>query len=717
MIQTSQKRLLTIVLIVLFVIPFRSAYGTGQTSEHDSHREKLLSYIIQKKLTSLHYSHKKIDNSLSENAFKLYIKQLDFQKRFLLQEDFKRLKAYASSIDDEILDGKFELPALGATILKKRVTQVQEMVRTLLKNELGLSGQGQLETDPEKLDYCENDNELKERWQKIITLQIISRYLNLLEDEELSLDLNPDQGRNEITPNTEEKKTPKEILSEAKKKVLKSYETLFARMLNESNQDHYNRYLNAFARAYDPHTNYLPPDKKEDFDIHMRGSLEGIGAMLREEDGYIKVVRIIPGSAASRQGQLQAEDIILEVAEGDSEPVDITDTRIRDAVALIRGKKGSEVRLTVKKADGSRLIIPIIRDVVQIEETFVKATYLRDESNGKTYGYLKIPSFYRDFNNGKSGRNATDDVQKKLKEFSTSKTEGLVLDLRSNGGGALEDAVSIAGLFIKTGPVVQVKDNDGDIEILTDEDPKIQYKGPLVVLVNKFSASASEILAAALQDYGRAIIIGSDHTHGKGTVQTLIDLNRRLPFQNMAKYRPLGALKVTTQKFYRVSGESTQYKGVTPDIILPDRINFIESGEQYADFSLPWDTVQPTFYPKRDNWETSIESLKSMSLKRIQEDEAFIGISEEADKAAERSKKTRQSLNIDDIRQEFKEERQRKKLAAKNGLGHFDKDEEKTDSEITDEERKKLWIKEVNEDPYVKEAIAILHDVLKKDLT
>ena len=715
MISSLKKQILPVVLLVLLFIPAGSAFADVSQAEYYAKRAKLLSYILRNKLTTLHYSHKKMDDQLSRDAFGLYLKQLDSQKRFLLADDVEQLRAYSTRIDDEMTVGRIQLPMVGAALLKKRGEEVREIVRAIIADTFDLAGSEELETDVDKLEYCKTKAELRERWRKILKYQLLLRYLNMLEDEGLPIAA-PGYTGEPAEQRDPETKSFEELWQQARQKILKSYENFFARMLKENEEDHYDRYLNSIARAYDPHTNYLPPTKKEDFDIHMSGSLEGIGALLREEDGYIKVVRIIPGSAAFRQGQLQAEDIILQVAEADSEPVDITDSRIRDAVALIRGKKGTEVRLLVKKPDSTRITIPIIRDVVQIEETFVKTTLLEDGPGGQRYGYIKIPSFYRDFNGRKKGgsvRNVTDDLRRELEQLAGRRTDGLILDLRNNGGGALEDAVSVAGLFIKSGPVVQIKDSDGDITVLADEDGRLDYSGPIVVLVSKFSASASEILAGALQDYNRAIIVGSDHTHGKGTVQTMIDLNYNLPFFNMGKYRPLGALKVTTQKFYRVSGDSTQFRGVTPDIILPDRMQHLKSGEQYNDFSLPWDTVAPTAYRQWPNQVADISLLRERSRSRVDGIQTFADITATDRAAAVKSKKTLQSLKVDDILQQFAKERQQQKKLAGADFSHRDTvdGEGGGDQSLTPAELESRWQQEVNSDPYVKEAVSILYDM------
>ncbi|MEJ2698143.1 MAG: carboxy terminal-processing peptidase [Desulfuromonadales bacterium] len=655
-----------------------------------------------------HYSHKPIDDNLSRAAFDLYLKQLDSQKRFLLQGDVEKLQAYSTRIDDELNQGRLELPKVAAVIMDERIAQVQTMVQKLLAGKFDFSAHEKIQTDPEKLEFCKTQQELKERWRKTLKYQVESRYLNLLEDQQETPGKKAEGAK-------AAKKTPKELLTKAKEKVAKSYEAFFSRMLEEKTQDRYDRFFNAIAQAYDPHTNYFPPETKEDFDIHMRGSLEGIGATLREEDGYTKVVSIIPGSAASRQGQLRAEDVILMVAQGKEEPVDVTDMPLRDVVRLIRGKKGTEVRLTVKTPDGKRLVIPIVRDVVQIEATFVKSTVLTDKKSGKTYGFIDIPSFYRDFKetmNGGKGRNATDDVRAALQKLKADKIDGLILDLRNDGGGALTDAVSIAGLFIKSGPVVQVKNSRGSIEVLDDDDPSISFSGPMVVLVNEFSASASEILAAAMQDYGRAIIIGGQHTHGKGTVQTILDLDRAIPFSTMERFSPLGALKITIQKFYRVTGESTQYRGVIPDIILPDDLRYLKTGEKYLEYSLPWDTVGPTKFTKWPGELQDLPRLKEDSVRRVKADPEFVAMQEEAALAKERSEQTLQSLNIDEMR---KEREETKELAAKAGgtahgrsgaLDGMDQDEAKA----SPAEKHRLWTDNLYKDPYTKEAIAVLND-------
>lgn len=682
--------------LVVGGLAFLGLYNTNAVvpeneGEYVENRARLVSYVIKEQLNRNHYSHKAVDDTLSLNAFDLFVEQLDSQKRFLLQDDYARLKKYDKKIDDEFKMGRFELPEQAYKLFPKRLDQVRKMVVELVAEGLNPEVQESIETDIDNIEFAASTPELRERWRKIVKYQILTRYLSLKEDKVAA----------------GEKVDQKVLLEEAGGKVLASFTRFFDRLAKDTIRDFYDRYFNAVTRAFDPHTNYFPPKQKEDFDISMRGSLEGIGALLREEDGFIKVERVIPGSAAARQGQLAGGDKILQVAEGAAEPVDITDMRLRDAVSLIRGKKGTEVRLTVRHADGKRVVIPIVRDVVQIEETFVKHTVRKQ--GDRLFGYIKIPTFYRDFKNGNSGgRNSTTDTQRAIKALLKEKVDGIVLDLRNNGGGALTDAVSIAGLFIDKGPIVQVRSSDDIVQSLADEQAGYEYDGPLVVLVNKFSASASEILAGALQDYGRAIIVGSHHTHGKGTVQTLIDLDRSVRFGNMGKYKPLGALKMTTQKFYRVSGASTQSKGVEPDIVLPDPMAYLESGEQYIDHALPWDTIKPVSYRKWDK-SLNLATLTVMSGKRIAASDDFAEVVEKSQENKERSEKTQISLLLADIEDE------RNRLNGNHGEKVDDEDETEGDNEEEDSEGEGVdpdWTDALNEDIHLKESEKILANLI-----
>jgi len=705
--KTFRNSCFAAVLLVALLVPTFSLAKTADAPIFDGSRNKLIGYMLSKQLPVMHFSDKVMNDDFAKAAFDLYLKQLDYQKRFLLQSDVDKLLLIAPKIDDNLLEGNIILPDVGYKLLAARIDEVEKMSKELLTGKFDFNRKDNYEADPEKLEYAADISALRDRWRKILKVQIISRYLDLADEQEDDLESGELKDK--------DKKSDEELWAKAEEKITKRNSNFFNRLDQETRQDHYDRYFNAITRAFDPHTTYMPPANKEDFDIHMRGSLEGIGALLREEDGYIKVVRIIPGSASARQGLLEAEDIILRVGQGTEEPVEITDMRLREAVRLIRGPKGSEVRLTVKKPDASKVVIPIQRDVVQIEETFVKSTVL-DSPDGKKVGYVMIPSFYRDFEKTRSAsdaRNSTDDTRKAIESLKKEGISSLILDLRNNGGGSLMDAVDTTGLFVKEGPVVVVKNSYGSKRVLSDDDSSVTWDGPLLVLVNQFSASASEILAAALQDYGRAVIVGGAHTHGKGTVQTLINMDENIPLLHLRKYDDLGALKVTIQMFYRINGGSTQYKGVEPDIVLPSLFQHLESGEQYLDNSLPWDQVSAVPFTKYASSTYDLSSLIEKSGKRVKGDEGLQVIAEEAEKAKERAKETIISLKLKDMIAKREEaEIAREKIGAHYLKYRHEKNQDLDGDSKSDPEKKKdEWKEEIKEDPYINESLYILKDM------
>jgi carboxyl-terminal processing protease len=690
-----------VAMLLVFCLGSSSAQMPREFIDLEARRERLLAFLIRQQLVVNHFSQKKFDDDLSIAAFTLYLKQLDSQKRFLLAGDVQSLEKFNRSIDDEMLSGYIEFPRVSRELLQERINKVQEIVSDIMAAGFDFSREEELETDPDKLTYCRTTNELAERWRKILKYQVLWRYLEL--QEERSQDPARKSSADVAARKTKSGKLDQALLKEAVDKVQRSTGQLLVRLQEVTEKDYVDRYFDAVCRAFDPHTNYLPPDENEDFEISMKGSLEGIGATLREEDGYIKVVSIVPGSPAFREGQIHAEDIILKVAEGDGEPVDVTDSRLRDAVQLIRGKKGTKVKLTIKRPEGTELVVAIIRDVVQIEETFVKSTVLEPLPGEKgRFGYLKIPTFYRDFTQeeGENSRNSTDDARRALKELAGQHVDGIVLDLRNNGGGSLVDAVQIAGLFIAQGPIVQVKNSSGNLDVLADKDPAVFFRGPVVVLVNRFSASASEILAGALQDYRRAVVLGGDRTHGKGTVQTIINLNRALPSGELDMYKPLGAMKITIQKFYRISGQSTQMQGIEPDIVLPDPLGYLKSGEQYADYALAWDSVSKADFAP---WKTKtglLEALRADSQKRLVADPRYLSLVEQARRNEDRSQKSSYPLVLNSLRNEIQELKALREESAPDG------------GSSSERENPASWQAKLAGDFNVAEAVHVLGDLL-----
>jgi carboxyl-terminal processing protease len=672
-------------------------------------REMVLGNILKGALENMHFTGKEIDNKLSKEAFKVYLERLDYGKQFLLESDVKQLEKFRESFDDMMVSGDLSVLDSSSELMNKRIGQIEKYVEEILSKPLDYNVKEALETDPKKRKFPKTEKDLFGHWERLMKYEVLSRIVDKKEEQNgLALD----EKGNKKKPTSDKKLTDAEIEKDSREKVLKSYKKIFARLVNEKRSDKLDKFYNAVTKVFDPHTNYLVPEEKEDFDIDMSGKLEGIGAILREDNSYIKVERIVPGSASWKTKEVEAEDVILKVAQGKDEPVDVVDMSLRDAVKLIRGKKGSEVRLTIKKPNGLIKVVPIVRDVVEIEESYVKGTVLELAPSKTKIGYINIPKFYRDFND-RAGRNVTDDTRKEIERLNKEGVEGLIVDLRNNGGGALEDARMISGLFIEKGPIVQVKANAGNPDILADTDPKVDFQKPTIVLINRFAASASEIVAAALQDYNRAVIVGGEFSHGKGTVQAVVDLDGYV--SPMAKsYSPLGALKITIQKFYRVNGSSTQYKGVTPDIILPDQFSHLESGEKFLDYSIPWGEVKAVKFDKiKQNYD--LKKLRAASQERVKKNEKFKHLTNSIKWYKEQKEKTKRSLVAADFEKDrksiremtdvFKKEEENKNLVVKDLSANA---KEKAQMEKFEE-----FSKTLKKDAVIEESIQILGDMLK----
>lgn len=687
-----------------------SILGSIMTPKPRYTREMVLGNILKGALENMHLSNKEINDALSPNAFKLFLERLDYGKQFLLESDVKELEKYKKSFDDMIVSGDLAILDMSSELMNKRIGQIEKYIEELLNKPMNYNQKESLETDPKKRVFPKTEKELYAHWERLMKYEVLGRMVDLKEEQN---GLATDEKGKKKKPKTEKKLSDTEVEKESRSKVLKSYKKIFSRLVNEKRSDKLDKFYNAVTKVFDPHTNYLVPEEKEDFDIDMSGKLEGIGAILREDNSYIKVEKIVPGSASWKTKEVEAEDVILKVGQGKDEPVDVVDMSLRDAVKLIRGKKGTEVRLTIKKPNGLVKVVPIVRDVVEIEESYAKGTLLELTPYKSKIGYITIPKFYRDFND-RNGRNVTDDTRKEIERLNKEGADGLILDLRNNGGGALEDARMISGLFIEKGPIVQVKAHTGAVDVLADTDLKVDFKKPTVVLINRFSASASEIVAAALQDYGRAVIVGGEFSHGKGTVQAVVDLDGYV--SPMAKsYSPLGALKITIQKFYRVNGSSTQYKGVTPDIILPDQFSHLESGEKFLDYSIPWGEVKAVKYTKwKPNYD--IKTLRANSQERVKKNEKFQHLVDSIKWYKEQKEKTKRSLVAADYEKErkairemtdvFKKEEESKNLVVKD-LSPNSKDKAQM-------EKFEEFSKTLKKDAVIEESVMILNDMIKK---
>jgi carboxyl-terminal processing protease len=609
----------------------------------------MLSAAIVQLVEHQHLLRKPIDDELSRTAFDTYLDRLDASKMFLLRKDRDALARFSDKIDDELRSGSLELAHEGSRIYVARVEVVEKLVAELLAAPFDHTDEEWIELDPKKVDIATTEDELRDRWRRRLELEVLQRVTQMearlaavaaAKDHAAGAkagggkaggaraggkagaakptgtdgkatkpgtgkpgDARPptsgaangsagDSGEagddgddTAATPLAKIPATPEARDTKVRADLAKSYAARFTRLRHPGPFDAASDLINAVTSSLDPHTNYLPPAAKANFDIRMSGSLEGIGAVLRERDDYVEVFEIVPGGASWRQGGLAVGDLILSVASGDQEPVDVVDMHIDDVVKMIRGPKGTVVHLRIQKPTGVQASVSITRDVIVVEESYARGAVLSHKGQ-PLYGYIHLPSFYG--GRGAGQRTSANDVRRLLREMTAKKVAGVVLDIRSNGGGLLGDAIEMTGALIDHGPVVQVQDNRGRRETLSDDERGTDFDGPVVVLVDRFSASASEILAGALQDYHRAVIVGTGPTHGKGTVQTLADLDRVTGGKV-----DLGVLKITIQQFFRVSGSSTQREGVTPDVVLPDPAGHIETGERTLDHAIPWSQVPP----------------------------------------------------------------------------------------------------------------------------
>ncbi|MEM6805164.1 MAG: carboxy terminal-processing peptidase [Bacteroidota bacterium] len=655
-------------------------------------------------MSRFHYQPQNIDDDFSEKVFTHYIETLYPSKRFLTAEDVAKLDQFKLKIDDELEAETFQLFDLSVKLFDKRREEAKAYYQEILDKPFDFSVKEEVEGDPEKMAFASNSDELKERWRKALKLQTLSRLVTSIDKQEKS-------KKEESGEETVEIK-PVELLEEkARAKVLKSHNEWFKRMEQERLKDKRADYINAITTTYDPHTEYLPPKDKQDFDIRISGRLEGIGAQLNEEDGFIKVVRIVHGSPSFLQGDLEVNDKIIKVGQGEEEAVDVVDMNLDDAIQLIRGKKGTEVRLTVQKIDGSVITIPLVRDVIIIDETYAKSAILKADNSKKGVGYIHLPKFYFDLND-RYGRRAATDVSAEIEKLKLEKVDGIILDLRNNGGGSLADVVEMAGLFIEEGPIVQVKSREGKPYILRDRDPEVQYEGKLVVLVNEFSASASEIMAAAIQDYKRGVVVGTT-TYGKGTVQRFVDLDDLI--RGSYEVKPLGDLKMTTQKFYRINGGATQLKGVVPDIILPNEYSLLDIGERENEYSMAWDEIEAVPFKEEKNAFGNLSQIKSKSEERLAENQTFKLINQNAERLKRRQESEAYPLQLDAYRAQRKainEEAEKYKDLAKEIEG-FDVSLLEADLERVSEDegktaRLKKWRKDLTKDAYVYEALQII---------
>ncbi len=695
------KRNFKILAVVLLMAAASCSFTTKKFD--DPNKDKLLIDLITYVLNQGHYDAKDINDSFSANVYKDYLEGLDPSKRFLYAEDIEEFDAYKEKIDDEIKSKNIEFFNLTYNRLGKRMEEARALYKDILSKPFDFTENETINTDYDNLEYVSSKEEMRKRWKEQLKFNTLITYYDLKEDEK----------KKKEEDASYEMKSDAELEKEAREATLSNIDRYYDFTDDLEREDYFSVYINAIVEEFDPHTFYFAPQDKDRFDIAMSGKLEGIGARLVKDNDDITITEVISGGPAWRSDQIGEGDVILKVKQADEkEAVSIVGMRLDDAVDLIKGPKDTEVTLTVrKKVMGNIEEITLTRDVIEIEETYAKTSMVRKD--GRKYGVINLPKFYFDMTDYEE-RNAASDIKQDIIRLKQEGMEGLVLDLRNNGGGSLKTVVDIAGMFIEEGPIVQVKSNGQRKEVLKDEDPQVLWDGPLVILVNELSASASEILAAAMQDYKRAIIIGSKQTYGKGTVQNVIDLNRWLRNNDMGD---MGALKITTQKFYRVNGGSTQLEGVKSDVVVPDRYSFVDIGEKDQENPLPWDKIDAANY---DIWEgyVGFEEAIEASKKRMSENSQLRLIEENARWVKTQSEDSSYPLNYSEYAREA--ELEKEKLKEFEAIKDYETDltysslpyeEELFTNDTILKEKRQRWHESLSKDVYMEEAINVLSDM------
>ena len=696
------------ILMLVLLLAFASCSFTTKTF-NDPNKDKLLLQVISYVLERGHFNPQEMNDAFSVEVYNDYLDNLDPLKRYFYQSDIDEFDQYKTEIDDQIKAYDLSFFNLTHERLLQRIEEAKVIYKDVLNKPFDYSIDETFSSDYENSSYVINKKQMHERWRKQLKFSNISNYDELIIEQEMLSDTEDSEMETEPV----EPKTIEEIEQEAREATLKSIDTYYTDYIDDmQRKDWFAMYINAIVQEFDPHTTYFAPEDKDVFNQQMSGKLEGIGARLQKRMDNIKIVELISGGPAWRGQELEVGDVIQKVRQEDEEePVNIVGMRIDDAIKLIKGPKGTNVYLTIKKVDGTVEIVKITRDIVELEETYAKSSIV--EKDTKKFGVIDLPKFYVDFEDYKK-RNAASDIKQEIERLKAEGMEGLVLDLRNNGGGSLPVVVDIAGMFIKDGPVVQVRSTGEPKEVLKDKDRSIVWDGPLVILVNELSASASEILAAAMQDYKRAIVIGSKQTYGKGTVQSFYDLNRML---RNNKEGDLGALKLTTQKYYRINGGSVQLEGVKSDVVVPDRYSFIDIGEKDQENPLSWDEIDAADYESWDRYFDYNATVNS-SKKRMSDNDQLKLIEANAKWVKERMDEKSHSLQYDTYRQQLdlneEEAKQFDKISDyKTNLTFESLPYElklfETDSVL--KQKRERWHTSLSQDVYIEEALNVLEDL------
>jgi carboxyl-terminal processing protease len=706
------KKFIPVVLVLTGACLFLAFQSQGKTDD-DNPKLKYTKVLrnVGLLLEQGHYSPRKIDDAFSKMVLKKFTEEMDDDRNIFLQSDIESFKKYENKIDDEIHGGEFESFFTINDVYLKRLNETSVLYKDILAKPFDFTKEENVELEPDKLSFPASDAERKDSWRKRLKYLTLARYVDLQNDREKNKDKKDVVSKSDTT-----------LEREARDAVRKQIERFFTtKKTHETIDENFSTFVNVITGLMDPHTSYLPPIDKRSFDESMSGTFFGIGAQLKEDDGKIKIASLITGMPAWKSGEVRLDDEIIKIAEGKGEPVDVTGYAVADAVKLIRGAtRGSEVRLTIKRLDGTVKVISLMRDEIKLDDTFAKSVIINGDHK---IGYIYLPEFYVDFDNP-NGAKCSDDVAKELEKLKAENVEGIIIDLRGNGGGSLPEVVKMAGLFIEDGPICIVKGREDKPYQWKDKDKSITYSGPLTVMVDEFSASASEIFAAAIQDYKRGIIVGSTSTYGKGTVQRNIPLNPDSdnPLSVNNKADDLGSIKLTLQKFYRITGGATQLRGVTPDVIIPDRFEYLKFREKDNPSALPWDEIAKADYKP---WVSSYSSEAVVNTVNddLKKNTTFSKMETNISWLEKYSNKE-YSLNIVKYKEEQKELKATdkeledlSKLSKELKVKNIAADTMAINAAKEKIEKNTQWIKRVSNDIYIDETVKVMNTMINQSTT
>jgi carboxyl-terminal processing protease len=706
-----------LVALILGFLGFKSMKENNLSNlPAEDQKEALIITALLNYVEQVHFDPKPIDDNMSKFVFKSYLEKIDGGKRYFTQADIDLLKKHELSLDEQTNERRFDFFNQSFELLNKRMLESETYYNEIMSQPFDLTQSKEIELDEEKKPYAKNEAELKQYWKDFLTFEVVSRLDRKLNDQEKKKD---DKNVADKSDKKDDKaaviKTQEELQAEVIKDINKTFGDWFVRLKKLRRSDRFESYVASISNYFDPHTDYFSPKEKQDFDINMGGKLEGIGARLQQEDDYIKISSIIAGGPAWKGKELEEGDFILASQPEGKELVDLKGMRVDDAVQYIRGKKGTKVTLNIRKADGTLKTITIVRDEVIIDESFAKSAIF-DMPGVSNIGYIKLPKFYSSFEK-EDGNSCFSDVAKEVEKLKANNVNGIILDLRNNTGGSLNDVVDMSGLFIEQGPIVQVKSRQAKPYLHMDRDARVQYEGPFIIMVNAMSASASEIIAAAMQDYKRAVIVGGN-TFGKGTVQRFFDLDKAISGNDEAK--PLGEIKISVQKFFRVNGGSTQLKGVAPDILLPDNFMYIDAGEKEYDNAMAYTEIPAQTYAQNVVKLENLKTLKIKSEARVKADKKFIDVEKNAKRFKTNKDDTKSTLSlaaydkkVDEMELEAKQFENLYKEEIKNfNIKNLPEDLKGMEVDQAKKGRNEEWIKEMKKDFYITETLNIMKDMI-----